>query len=64
MADRFYGIDIGGDMPADVSEAASTTSKNIELRVTYDAAGMSKLMVLQALEAAYYYVSQDTWPPV
>lgn len=64
MTDRFYGIDIGGDMPTDVTEQATTTSKNIELRVTYDAAGMSKLTLLQSLEALQYYVSQDTWPPV
>lgn len=64
MATRFYGIDIGGDMPNDVTEAGSTTSKNIELAVVYDASGMDKKTVLIALEALYYYVSQDTWPPV
>ncbi|MFO1465858.1 MAG: hypothetical protein U1F35_05370 [Steroidobacteraceae bacterium] len=64
MTDRFYGVDIGGDMPSDVTEASSTTSKNIELRVTYDATGQSKLTVLLALEALTNYVSQDIWPPV
>lgn len=64
MASRYYGVDIGGDMPTDVTEAGSTTSKNIELVVVYDATGMNKLAVLMALQALENYITQDTWPPV
>lgn len=64
MADRYYGIDLGGDMPTDVTEASSTTSKAIELRVTYTTTGLTKTDVLKAIEALEYYVTTDTWPPV
>lgn len=64
MADRFYGADIGATMPGQVTEAGSTTSKNIEVRVTYDAAGMDKQKVLNAIQAVELYIETDTWPPV
>ena len=63
MTDRFYGVDLGGDMKTDVTEAASTTSKVIELRVAYDTAGLTKVDVLKAIEALEQYVTTDTWPP-
>lgn len=64
MATRYYGVNVGGDMPTDVSEAGSTTSRPVELVLTYDATGMNKMQALKALEAIQNYISQDTWPPV
>lgn len=64
MADRFYGVDLGGNMPTEVTEAASTTSKAIELRVTYTTTGLTKMDVLRAMEALEGYLVRDTWPPV
>ena len=63
MADRYYGVDLGGGMPGNVTEAGSTTSKVIELRVTYTTSGMTKVDVLKAIEALENYVATDTWPP-
>ena len=65
MADRFYQVQIGGDMHNDVTEAgASTPAVPVELRVTYDATGANKVQILKALEAIQQYITQDTWPPV
>lgn len=63
MADRFYGADLGVTMPAEVTEAGSTTSKAVEVRVTYTATGLTKVGVLNALEAIKNAVIADTWAP-
>lgn len=63
MADRFYGADLGTKMPAEVTEAASTTSKAIEVRVTYTTTGLTKNDVLNAIEAIKMAVIADTWAP-
>lgn len=63
MADRYYGVALGGELPVDVTEAGTTTSAAIELRVTYDASGASRQLVLNAVEAIRNYLIQDTWPP-
>lgn len=64
MATRYYGVNIGGDMVDDVSEAGSTTSRSVELAVVYDATGANKVQVLKAIEAIMQYIIQDTYPPV
>ena len=72
MADRYYGLNVGAyatsSVPAGVdgavSEASSTTSRPIELRVTYDATGINKVEVLKAIELLEYYITKDNWPPV
>ena len=33
MADKFYSVNLGAQIPTDVTEAASTTSEVVELRV-------------------------------
>ena len=63
MADRFYGADLGVKMPAEVVEAATTTSKAIEVRVTYTTTGLTKNDVLNAIEAIKMAVIADTWAP-
>lgn len=64
MADRFFGANIGANFPADVLESGSTTSRTVEVRVTYDATGADKVEVLSALEAIKNYIIQDNYPPV
>lgn len=66
MADRFFSVPkIGANKFADVVEAGSAQAGNpIEVRITYDAAGMKKIHVDQALEAIRSAISKDTWPPV
>ena len=63
MATRYYGVNVGGKMPTDVSEAGSTTSRTVELAVVYDATGANKVQVLDAIEAIKNYIIQDTYPP-
>lgn len=61
MADRFYGIDRGNQGVRNVTEAASTTGLDVEVRV--DLIGMSKLEVLLALDTLKDAITQDSWPP-
>ena len=61
MADRFYGIERGNQGVRNVTESASTTSLDVEVRV--DLIGMSKLEVLLALDTLMEAIVQDAWPP-
>jgi hypothetical protein len=61
MADRFYGIDRGNAGVRNVTESASTTSLDVEVRV--DLIGMSKLEVLTLIDTLKEAITQDTWPP-
>lgn len=63
MADRFYGAAIGAMQPKDVTEAASTTSAAVELRIA-DTAYTSKLGVQQALEAIKNYLATKETSPI
>lgn len=59
MASRYYGVSVGGGLPADVTESGSTTSKKIELVVDLTATGLNKIQLLKALEALQNYIIQD-----
>jgi hypothetical protein len=61
MPDRFYGIDRGNQGVSKVTESASTTGLDVEVRV--DLIGMSKLEVLLALDTLKEAITQDNWPP-
>lgn len=64
MADRYYSVPVGGDIPENVTEAASATpAAFVDVRVTYDASGNSKEAFYKALEAVKDYILQDNWPP-
>jgi hypothetical protein len=63
MADRFYGVVVGGKLSTDVSEAASTTSRAIELRVN-DSAYAQKLYVIEALKAIQAYLEATETNPI
>jgi len=63
MADRFYGIDVGGQLPVDVTESGSTTSKAIELRVS-DTAYASRKAVELAIEALRWYIQTVEANPI
>lgn len=64
MTDRFYSVVLGEQTTDKVTEGSSTSSEAIELRVTYDATGLSKLTVLNGLKALENYIKKDNWPPV
>ena len=61
MADRYYGIDRGLQGARNVTEDASTTGLDVEVRV--DLIGMSKQEVLLAIDSLKEAIIQDSWPP-
>lgn len=65
MADRFYGVAIGGQQPTNVTEGAATGGAGapIELRIS-DAAYADKLRVLNALEAIKNYLQTKETTPI
>ncbi len=63
MADRFYGVEFGQDKVAVVEGGASTAAKDVEVRITYDAAANSKHAALVALEHIRARIIEDSWPP-
>jgi hypothetical protein len=63
MADRFYGVAIGGKLPTDVTEDSSTTSAAVELRIS-DSAYAQKLFVREALEAIEGYLDTVETNPI
>ena len=46
MADRFYSVTVGEQLPHQVTEGASTSSEAIELRINDSAYGQKKLAIL------------------
>jgi hypothetical protein len=65
MADRFYGVALGGMAPKDVTEGAATggAAAPIELRIS-DTVYTSKLGVQQALEAIRGYLATKENNPI
>lgn len=52
-------------MKTEVTEAGSSdAAKDVEIRITYDAANNSKQAALMAIEAIRQAVMEDDWPPV
>ncbi len=63
MADRFYGAAVGANLPNDVTEAASTTSAAVELRVS-DTAYSDRRAVIIALRAIMRYLEAVEKTPI
>ena len=63
MADRFYGVALGGGLPVNVTEAATTTAAVFEFRIN-DTAYASKFQALQALEAIEAYIATKETQPI
>jgi len=62
MADRFYSIILGEQMPHQVTEGSSTSSEAVELRVA-DTIYSNKKAVLLGLEAIKnYLITKETTP--
>ena len=69
MADRFYGVALGGKLTTDVTESGTTTAAAIELRINDTAYGTGanshiKLQVLEAIRALQDYVSVVETNPI
>ena len=63
MADRFYSVILGEQMSSQVTEAASTTSEAIELRVN-DSIYTNKLDVILGLNAIVDYLKSTETSPI
>lgn len=63
MADRWYNVPLGGDLPINVTENGADAADFVAVRVTYDATGNSKEQAVKAINAAVMYILQDSWPP-
>jgi hypothetical protein len=63
MADRFYGVEFGGDKVSVLEGGTSTAARDVEIRVTYDATANSKMELLKAIEQIVARITEDTWPP-
>jgi hypothetical protein len=65
MADRFYGVPLGGTLPVNVTEGAATGGAGapIELRVS-DTVWANKIQVLAALEAVKDYLQTKETSPI
>jgi hypothetical protein len=65
MANRFYSVKFGAKVKGSITESATTTAgDDVELRITYDATNNSKAAVINAIEAIYNAIVEETWPPV
>lgn len=63
MADRFYSVILGEGLPFQVTEAASTTSEAIELRVS-DSIYSDRLAVINGVEAIENYIKTTETTPI
>lgn len=63
MADRFYSVALGGQLPSDVTEGASTSSKAVELRVS-DSIYTNKMAVLIGVRAILDYLETVESNPI
>lgn len=65
MADRFYGVPRGGNLPVNVTEGASTggASAPVELRIS-DTEYSNTMQVLAAIEAIKNYLQTKETRPI
>lgn len=65
MATRYYGVNVGGQAPANVTIDTSTTSSDIELAVVDTnitaASSDAKTVIAEALRAIAFAVEQDSY---
>jgi hypothetical protein len=63
MADRFYGVNEGGQVAVNVSESAATTGRQVELRIS-DTIYSKKLAVQLAMKALWDYIATKETNPI
>lgn len=63
MADKFYSVINGESLPHQVTEAASTTSEAVELRVN-DSIYSDRLAVIRGVEAILKYLKTKETTPI
>lgn len=63
MASRFYGINVGGMAPKDVTESAATTTSAVEVQIDL-AKTTSKIAAIQCLQAIENYLATIETNPI
>lgn len=63
MADRYYGMEFGGDKVSVLEGGSSTAAKDVEIRITYDATANSQMEALKCIQILAARIKEDTWPP-
>lgn len=63
MADKFYSVTVGEQLPHQVTEGSSTSSEAIELRVA-DSAYSDRLAVINGVEAILNYLKTVETTPI
>lgn len=62
MADRFYGLDRGDNEFTEVTEQATSPTKDVELAIDL-AVSLEKSEVLQLLDMIKNHIIKGDWPP-
>lgn len=62
MADRFYSIVLGEQIPSQVTEGSSTSSEAVELRVADSIYASKKEVILGVQAILNYLITKETRP--
>ena len=62
MADRYFSLNLGDQIPSLVTEGGSTSGKAIELRVSDSVYASKKLVVLGVAAIKQYITTKETTP--
>lgn len=64
MADRFIGCEVGTTLGTALTEGSSSTATlDVELRITTDAASMTRQGAITALKLIEARLESTVWPP-
>lgn len=63
MTNRYYSISLGQGKVAVAETASTTAGAHVEVRITYDATGVTKGEAMKMLEHLEARIYEDTWPP-
>jgi len=62
MADRFYSVVLGEQLPSQVTEGSSTSSEAVELRVADTIYASKKEVILGVKAIMDYLITKETRP--
>jgi hypothetical protein len=62
MADRFYSVVLGEQIPSQVTEGSSTSSEAVELRVADSIYASKKEVILGVQAILNYLITRETRP--
>ena len=62
MADRFYGLDRGDNFDTEVTEQATSPTKDVEIAIDL-AVSLEKSEVIDLIERIKMHILNDDWPP-